>query len=285
MAWIEVHQELRKHPKIAKLASLAGVSRAEATGYILNLWLWCVAYCRNGDLTEFTAEEMQEACDAASPDVMKWLVKSSWVDEKNSKKLVHDWKKHGMKLLEANRERVRKHRRQKELEEKEENYGNVTVMPTIPNLTLPDLTLPKDGEEMYVAAGSLWNNFAEKNGLSKVIKLGPERRAHVRQRVSEPEFDLAAIFAKIEGSDFLRGAKGDWRVDFDFVFGSKNGYVKILEGKYDGRTKGRSSPNTGNSKGDQASRATNAITEKDLQSATELENKLTDSLRARGECP
>jgi len=41
---------------------------------------------------------------------------------------------------------------------------------------------------------------------------------------------------KIHISDGLRGGyKTGWKVDFDFVFCSKHNYLKILEGKYDGK--------------------------------------------------
>jgi DNA-binding MarR family transcriptional regulator len=80
----------------------------------------------------------------------------------------------------------------------------------------------------------LWNEFAERHGLAKVIKLSDKRRRAIRARIQEKEFDFEKILERIEQSDFLLGAKG-WRVDFDFIFCSANNYLKILEGKYNGK--------------------------------------------------
>lgn len=82
----------------------------------------------------------------------------------------------------------------------------------------------------------IWNNFAEQYNLAKIIKLSDKRKSNVKNRISEKEFDLGLIFDKIKQSDFLLGRNGQsWKVDFDFVFGSKNNYLKILEGRYNGK--------------------------------------------------
>jgi hypothetical protein len=87
-----------------------------------------------------------------------------------------------------------------------------------------------------------WNAFAEETGLSKTIKLTDTRYTHIKQRTQEPEFNLQQIFAKIKNSKFLLGDNDrGWKVDFDFVFSSKNNYVKILEGKYDSKHQQQSS--------------------------------------------
>ena len=78
-----------------------------------------------------------------------------------------------------------------------------------------------------------WNIFANKHGLSPIIKLTDSRKSHIKQRISENEFVFDTILSEIEKSKFLLGVndKG-WKVDFDFIVGSKNNYIKILEGKY-----------------------------------------------------
>src|SRR3990167_7392881 len=78
-----------------------------------------------------------------------------------------------------------------------------------------------------------WNSLAEQHGLSKILKISDKRKANALTRLKESEFDLQKISKEIGSSDFLRG-KNDrgWKADFDFVFGSTNNYLKILEGKY-----------------------------------------------------
>lgn len=146
MAWIELHQEVRNHPKIQELARLLGISNAEATGYIINLWLFCAAYAQNGNLTNFSDDQLARACDFTcnvSVTLLKqYLIQTRLLDEKNGKITVHDWKKHGLRLLSSTKDRVRKYRQQKKLQQSGKRNGNVTVTSTLPNPTLPNHTIP-----------------------------------------------------------------------------------------------------------------------------------------------
>jgi hypothetical protein len=234
MAWIELHQELRNHPKVLRLAEDIQQPCVFATGCLVNLWMWSAAYAQSGDITNFSDAEIDDACGVKiGTGIRKALLKTGWVDQKNSKQLVHDWKKHGLKLLESNRERVRKHRERKALEGENEDYGNVTVTSTVPNLTnQPNLTMSR----VYAVVVSDWNDFAMTHGLKAVMALNETRKAGIRSRIHESQFDLPKIFDAIGRSPFLCGSNDrGWSVDFDFVFCSPNKYIKILEGKYDGK--------------------------------------------------
>lgn len=79
-----------------------------------------------------------------------------------------------------------------------------------------------------------WNDFAKQHDLNQIMKLTEKRISSIRQRLSESEFDFEKILGLIEKSDFLLGKKTDWKVDFDFIFCSKNNYIKIMEEKYSG---------------------------------------------------
>lgn len=94
-----------------------------------------------------------------------------------------------------------------------------------------DKDLKERTEQRIEEVTKEWNTFAAKYGLGKVIKLSDKRKAGVRSRIKELEFQFELILQEIENSDFLRGSTG-WKVDFDFVFCSANNYLKILEGKY-----------------------------------------------------
>ena len=75
--------------------------------------------------------------------------------------------------------------------------------------------------------------FAIDYDLPAIIRLSDTRKSNIRQRVKEKEFDFDEIRDKIEESEFLKGKNPrGWKVDFDFVFGSKDNYLKILENKY-----------------------------------------------------
>jgi len=100
---------------------------------------------------------------------------------------------------------------------------------------------------------NIWNEFAEYNNLSKIKKLSQKRKVAILQRKKEEEFDLQKILDCIEDSSFLLGkSKDGWKVDFDFVFGSANNYLKILEGNYKNKG-GHNERNTGINKKEFAS--------------------------------
>jgi len=88
-----------------------------------------------------------------------------------------------------------------------------------------------------------WNVFANKHNLPIIKRLSDKRRSHIKQRLKEKDFDFLGILKKILDSDFLVG-KNDrgWKVDFDFIFGSNDNYIKILEGKYNGRERKKAIP-------------------------------------------
>jgi hypothetical protein len=89
---------------------------------------------------------------------------------------------------------------------------------------------------------NIWNAFAEDYGLAKIIKLSPGREKAVGARLKESDFNIYKILDKIKESDFCKGKNNhSWKVDFDFVFCSANNYLKILEGKYDNRSRQRNS--------------------------------------------
>jgi len=96
----------------------------------------------------------------------------------------------------------------------------------------------EEEKEDFTGTLQIWNSFAKKHGLAEVIKLSDKRIKSIKQRKSEKEFDLIKIFGFITDSPFLKGDnKTGWKIDFDFIFCSKNNYLKILEGKYNGTYK------------------------------------------------
>ena len=202
-----------------------------AAGVIVYLWLWASQYAPNGELQDFDEVEDVGAGCGLPPDksvgILEKLITSGLVDEKNGKKVIHDWKKHGLKLLESQKERQRKYVGKKKLEEENKCHADVTVTATVPYLTVPNLTI----REIYALVLNDWNEFAGDVGLSAITKLSDKRRSGLRQRLSEKQFDLPKIKDEIRASSFMRGEKG-WKVDFDFVYCSSNNYLKIIEGKY-----------------------------------------------------
>jgi len=118
MAYMELHQEFRDHTKVKRFASAVGCSRAEARSMIVCLWLWAIGEARSGDVTKFTPQEIADACHAeeVSPKMdavklKKLLLCTSILDEKDSKILIHNWKKCGVRILEQSKRRTAKSRK------------------------------------------------------------------------------------------------------------------------------------------------------------------------------
>lgn len=102
---------------------------------------------------------------------------------------------------------------------------------------------------------STWNNFASHHNLSAVSKITDKRRSGVLARFEEKDFDFPKILTEIANSEFLLGLKTHWKVHFDFIFTSKNNWVKIIEGNYRNNGKHTTGIKPGGTKSDQVRRA------------------------------
>jgi hypothetical protein len=135
MAWIEYHTNLMDHWKIKMLSNELGVDYATALGHMSILWLWVAVFAPKGDLHRFTDQQIREAARCSLQKFCKSTLQNCFL--MTDKERINDWHKHGLKLLESNRKRIKRHR------EKKRN-GNVTVTSTLPNLTLPNQPIYKD---------------------------------------------------------------------------------------------------------------------------------------------
>ena len=69
--------------------------------------------------------------------------------------------------------------------------------------------------------------------LPKAEKVTSERIRAVNNVLKEyTDDEIETLFVKAENSAFLRGEKGDWKANFDWLMNKKN-IVKVLEGCYD----------------------------------------------------
>lgn len=123
-----VDTSLRDHPKLAHLAELLHRNPAEASGYLLQLWAWCMVYRQDGSLeglTEVqvasaagftqlssnfrpTSKQLRPRSDTASRFVSAML-ESGWLDRDPLQ--VHDWHEHEGRYIEKIKaERARKRR-------------------------------------------------------------------------------------------------------------------------------------------------------------------------------
>lgn len=119
--WVESHQSLRNHPKVKKAARLAGVNEFEMIGRLHCLWWWALDYAPDGDLTNYSADDIESAVDWSGPAGAFYtaLIECGFnghcglIEKSGNKIVIHDWHEYGGKLLEkrqANKERMREAR-------------------------------------------------------------------------------------------------------------------------------------------------------------------------------
>lgn len=180
--WIQIYSNLIHHPKTTNLADELGIRSADANpnavaaGMLVSLWLWAAQNATDGDLSGCSDRAIAEAAEyKKKPSAfVSSLIKTKWLDEDRK---LHKWEEYASLLQDMNdrqkantAERVRRLRERRKQEkavtetpessadvtpsqalpDEERNacngYSNVTVTqcnaPTLPNLTLPNNTLP-----------------------------------------------------------------------------------------------------------------------------------------------
>jgi hypothetical protein len=151
MAWIESHQQLPRHPKLANLASKLGIHKGMAFWHLHNLWYWALDYASDGHVGKYNSAEIADAADWRGDPVAFWdaLKACRWIDPETDN--LHDWHDYAGKLCderERNRDRMREARAAQKLRNvqhtcntRAEN-GIGTCGATVPNSTVPNSTVP-----------------------------------------------------------------------------------------------------------------------------------------------
>lgn len=146
MAWIELHQTVKKHRKTLRLSSLLGISRREAVGLLCDLWLWAIDNAdKHGLLEGMNAEDIGMALDMSkrqSEKTVAALVESGYLDLSDGQYVLHDWYEYCGKLnekRESDRKRKAESRKKSDgspTEVTRKSHGSPLV--TVPNLTVPN---------------------------------------------------------------------------------------------------------------------------------------------------
>lgn len=86
----------------------------------------------------------------------------------------------------------------------------------------------------YVDLANILDYWNKKSLLPSITKITDKRKRHLNARFKE--HGLQAIYDVIKNcseSPFMRGQnKQNWMASFDWVFGSPNNFIKVLEGNY-----------------------------------------------------
>ena len=119
-------------------------------------------------------------------------------------------------------------------EEEEEGDKDIYIEPPTPYKKIQDLF------------NSICKSYPE------VIAIGSARKRHLQARWKQFDYDVARFeeaFKKLEGSEFCKGNNDHgWKASFDWLIKNDGNMIKVLEGKYDDKTKGGGIPDTTDSK-------------------------------------
>lgn len=191
--WIESHQSLRNHPKVKKAARLAGINEFEMIGRLHCLWWWALDYAPDGDLTNYTDDDIEDAVDWAGQRgaFAQALVNCGFnghgglIDVTQESRVIHDWHEYGGRLMEkrqANKDRMKQKRAthvqrtddaqplhvqglHNRTEQTEQNNTDVVS----PDGESSDESEPKTRKktERQIAVDELESRFASLSGLQK----------------------------------------------------------------------------------------------------------------------
>lgn len=117
--WIELHDGVREHPKLLKLAKRLGISKAQAIGHVISLWCWTLRMAADGDLRSFDAEDLEIAAEWEGEQgaFTTAALGVKLLDKGRYGFVIHDWGDYSGSLKAAHRQR--EWRKNKEKQEKE----------------------------------------------------------------------------------------------------------------------------------------------------------------------
>lgn len=116
--WIELHQEMPRHPKTLALAQTLKVSRRETVGILVDLWTWGLSCAdEDGNLKAIGQEGIALALDwpvRRAGKLVDAFVACQWLDSLGGGKYrLHDWPDYTGRLSEKRKDAERKRQARK----------------------------------------------------------------------------------------------------------------------------------------------------------------------------
>jgi len=170
MAWSKLEDSFREHRKFKRMATDLGIRAAEARGLMAGLYSWALTQAPDGDLSDHTPEEIEEAMDWEGETGIAF---ASACDQKlidNDEKgiRIHGYLKRAEGYKAA--QRVAKHRKKKRRKAQSAScYRNATV-----TLQKRDSNVERRGEERRREE----KRGEEKNPLSTSQAKPTARKSH-----------------------------------------------------------------------------------------------------------
>lgn len=112
-----------------------------------------------------------------------------------------------------------------------------TLHNNINNITSNNLTISQHKVDVYKDIVNEFNYICAR--MSKVERITESRKKHIKARLaSNSREEITIAFHKANESDFLCGVNDrGWKADFDWLMKNDSNITKVLEGKYDNKTR------------------------------------------------
>lgn len=103
--WIEVHQSLATHRKTGRLLRRLGITRNEAIGIVVTLWLWAMDNAPDGVLAGIEANDIADALrwDNDPKQLLDALIGAGFIDQASDRLVIHDWMEYNGRIIEKRR--------------------------------------------------------------------------------------------------------------------------------------------------------------------------------------
>ena len=247
--------------KFKRLCRRLGMTPVVAAGTLELLWIATARNAPPGDIGRFSNEDIaiQVYWEGDADELVEALVETGWLDLSQQHRLVvHDWHEHAPRYIHA-------WMKSKGLtfascSPAVSTTGLTTVQPIeppieatavatieggIPNLTVPNLTVPLEDSHMSGkpdACDKASKDAAEvlehwNRAMGQQCRWTDKRLVAFRQRWKSPFWreNWQQAIQRAASSSFCRGERGDgWAANFEW-FLKPDTVTKLLEGNYDDR--------------------------------------------------
>lgn len=129
--WIRLEAAMPEHRKTKRFARLLGVSKNEAIGLLVRLWVWALTNATaDGALPGVDKLDIADALSFEDADMLlNSLMESGFIDESCGEYSLHDWSDYSGKY-EAKKEQDRTRQRNKRDRERQEKQNHAEVTRT-----------------------------------------------------------------------------------------------------------------------------------------------------------
>lgn len=249
MSWVRLWHGMPTDPKWRTIARKSG-QPLPCVIAVFNLMMVNASSNTDerGSLHNWDDEDAAAALDMEAADVTAIL--AAMQGKVLDGKALTGWNKRQPKREDANAASRKREQRSRETAENKDVSRTVThchapdtdtdtdIIRANALVDLPIDDTPQNDELKPEHVVEAWNDMADRQGLPKVQRLTPKRRASLKTRLREyPQVeDWTEAIGAIERSQFLRGGSGSgWRANFDFLL-QPSSFIKLIEGAYDNVT-------------------------------------------------